>query len=416
MWRRGLLSALLLMLITFGAYPTAAQGGADAWTYYDLNMRSGPGASYEVITLLPSGSGLLLEARDADAYWVLGHTEDGSFRGWVVFTYLEIRAGLNVMGLPTSEEVVSAAAPAEAEAEENPNAQPINGALDSKTLVYSTGHSEYYRITYWSDGLLITGFLGYPTGDGPFPAVIYNRGGAWNTGRLTGRELVPLVESGYVAIGSQYRGNAGSGGNEQFGWGEVNDVLNLIPLLKGMPNVDANRIGMMGGSRGGMVTYMALKEQTMRGTYDIKAAVTVGGISDLFMWAEERPPIVEDVYLPLIGAAPADAYKLYQMRSAVYWPELINTPLLLLHGEADSEVSVKQSQKLYNLLLQAGKPVQLITYPGDDHPLSGQLGGFPAAQRFFATYLSAPGDPDRQFDSHWTDINAVSTWFAVNPQ
>jgi dipeptidyl aminopeptidase/acylaminoacyl peptidase len=292
---------------------------------------------------------------------------------------------------------------------------PTNGTIDSLVLVYSTDHSEYYRLTYWSDGLKINGFLAYPLGAGPYPAIIYNRGGAWDNGKLIGLEIVPFVETGYVAAASQYRGNAGSGGNEQFGWGEINDVLNLVPLLQALPNVDPARIGMMGGSRGGMVTYMALKTESMRGTHHIRAAVTVGGIADLFMWAKERPDIVEAIYLPLIGASPDDDFDAFEMRSATYWPELINTPLLLLHGEADDQVPVEQSQKLYRLLRRAGKTVKLITYPGDDHPLTGQLGGYPEALRWFDRYFGDPG-VDRSYDSHWGTIHPVSAWFWEHPQ
>ena len=39
--------------------------------------------------------------------------------------------------------------------------------------------------------------------------------------------------------------------------------------------------------------------------------------------------------IPRVGATPEEAPAVYQARSALYWPELINTPLLLLHGEAD---------------------------------------------------------------------------------
>lgn len=94
------------------------------------------------------------------------------------------------------------------------------------------------------------GFLGHPKGNGLYPAIIYNRGGYGEYGVLEGWEVALFVEAGYVAVASQYRGNAGSEGKEQFGGRDVNDVLNLVPLLKQFPYVDPERIGMMGhGSR-----------------------------------------------------------------------------------------------------------------------------------------------------------------------
>lgn len=415
MFRRTALTLLILAFLAAGVAsvqrPAHAQG-PDGWTAYDLKLRAGPGIN-PVLAVLPANTPLIFEARDADMAWLLGHTPDGTQRGWVASGYLTYRDGFSAAGLPVSTEIIDPGAPAAAG--EASSAPPPTGSIIASELVHDTGHSAYYRISYWSDGLRVNGWLGYPTDHTrPLPAIIYNRGGAWNTGALTGSEIVPLVESGYVAIASQYRGNAGGEGTEQFGWDDVNDALNLIPVLRSLPFVDGTRIGMMGGSRGGMVTYMALKAETMRGTHDIAAAVTVGGIADLFMWADERPDIVQKVYLPLIGAHPDDAFAVYEMRSATYWPELINTPLLILHGEADAEVSVNQSIKLYRALSAAGKPAQLITFPGDDHPLSGQLGGYPPALDFFAYYLCDDG-VDRHFDTHWEDIQAVSHWFWITP-
>jgi len=53
---------------------------------------------------------------------------------------------------------------------------------------------------------------------------------------------------GYVVAASQYRGNAGGQGKEEFGGADVDDVLNLIPLLESLPQADTTRIGMYAGA------------------------------------------------------------------------------------------------------------------------------------------------------------------------
>ncbi len=283
---------------------------------------------------------------------------------------------------------------------------PADGAVESLRLVYSTGHSDYYALTYWSDGLRVNGYLGYPLTPGEHPAIIHNRGGYDDHGALTGGELVPYVEAGYVAVASQYRGNGGSEGHEDFGGADVHDVSNLILLLQSLPNVDPDRIGMFGGSRGGMMTYLALKADTLAGTQTIKVAVTVGGIGDLFAWDRERGGALADVlWLPLVGATPAQRPDLFEARSAVYWPDLINAPLLLLQGDADQDVSVQQTYELADVLLQAGKAVEYVIFPGGDHPLSALDGGFPDALAWFDHYLSQDG-VDRSFAAHEADIRA----------
>ncbi|GEM_PF-854814 len=414
MVRIALVVCMAVALFAASVGPAAAQSGPDAWTAYELNLRAGPGGDHAVLAVLPPSTPLVAEARSADSTWLLVRTADGARRGWVAAGYLEYGPGIVVARLPVSEALAgdSPPPPDSAPAEGEPAAAevPPNGALAGMELLYDSGHSRYYRITYWSDGLRVTGYLGLPIGPGPYPVIIYNRGGSWNQGALDGHELVPLVEAGYLAVGSQYRGNGGSEGSETFGDGDVNDVLNLIPLVAQFPEADMGRIGMLGYSRGGMVTYMALKEDTLRGTGAIKAAVTVGGLADLFMWRNDRPEIAYAAYLALIGTRPETAPDLFKARSAVFWPELINAPLLLLHGEADQEVSADQSRALAGHLQNAGKTVRLVVYEGGDHGLSGQAMGLPAALDWFQQCFGWDGT-NRTFDAHLSEIQAVSTWF-----
>ena len=292
---------------------------------------------------------------------------------------------------------------------------PTDGTLHSIRLIHYTPRSAYYAIMYWSDGLRVAGFLGRPLGPGPFPAIIHNRGGYGEVGLQTGVEIVPLVEAGYVAVASQYRGNGGGEGKEDFGGNDVHDVTNLIPLLKSLPYVDPNRIGMMGGSRGGMMTFIALKLDTLDGRHDIKTAVTVGGISDLFSWNSEVGRLYQFdsvLWRPLVGATPDEAPQLFIDRSAVYWPDLINAPLLLLHGQADQTVSVNETLTLAARLKNAGKTVDFIIYPGGDHPLTNYQGGYPDALSWFGLYLGGDG-ADRSYATHAAEITAVQAWFVA---
>ena len=70
------------------------------------------------------------------------------------------------------------------------------------------------KIIYSSDGLKITGYLAYPVLPDSLPVIIYNRGGNREFGALNPRKiafiLAKLASSGYVVIGSQYRGTDGN--------------------------------------------------------------------------------------------------------------------------------------------------------------------------------------------------------------
>jgi dipeptidyl aminopeptidase/acylaminoacyl peptidase len=237
-----------------------------------------------------------------------------------------------------------------------------------------TDHSEYFALAYSSSGLRVNGFLGRPrAGAVRHPAVILNRGGNREFGLADPQWLITYVEAGYVAVASQYRGNGGSEGHEAFGGDDVEDVLNLVPLLKQQPDVDPARIAMVGYSRGGMMTYRALREDARRGRNDIRVAATVGGIADLDDL--ERRPDMGPVYEALIGCLPFECPDEYVARSAIHWAGDIRAPLLLLQGEADWRVPVDQARRLATSMRAAGRTVKLVTYPGDDHGLSGHDAG-----------------------------------------
>jgi len=227
------------------------------------------------------------------------------------------------------------------------------------------------RITYLSDGLRIQGFLVKPKAPGPWPCVIYNRGG--------NRDFAPVDEAvvagllcriaswGYVVVASQYRGWADNEGRDEFGGADVDDVLSLLPLLDAERGADASRIGMYGASRGGMMTCLALTR-----TDRIRAAALRCGVTDLTGWRRERGDM-EEVFRALIpGYDPGDDATL-RARSAVHWVERLcrSTPILLLQGNADWRVNPASALRFAEKLLEAGHPFRLVMLEGADHTLTG---------------------------------------------
>lgn len=109
--------------ITGGAalHTARAQDGPNAWTAYDLKLRAGPGTEHAELAVLPAGTGLVLQARNADTSWVLGTTADGAQRGWLAALYLSFAEGFGAWRLPVSGEIVNAGAPAAPAAESAPS-------------------------------------------------------------------------------------------------------------------------------------------------------------------------------------------------------------------------------------------------------------------------------------------------------
>jgi dipeptidyl aminopeptidase/acylaminoacyl peptidase len=230
---------------------------------------------------------------------------------------------------------------------------------------------EIRSITYLSDGLKVKGYLASPKDGKKLPCVIYNRGGSRSFGALNDEEAVYLLGRiatwGYVVAASQYRGNAGGEGKEEFGGADVHDVLNLIPLLESLPQADTTRIGMYGWSRGGMMTYLALTR-----TDRIAAAVIGGGSSDQFDGLKRRPDLEKSVYAELIPDYANNKEAALIARSAIRWPEKINkkTPLLLLHGSADWRVHPTEALEMVSALYKSKHPFRFVFFEGGDHGLS----------------------------------------------
>jgi dipeptidyl aminopeptidase/acylaminoacyl peptidase len=249
---------------------------------------------------------------------------------------------------------------------------PRNGALIQQETLPLTerfaGRVDCYRITYLSEGLRVVGFLLKPRETAaPLPLLIYNRGGNRDFGKITESTLeyflAFLAANEFVVLASQYRGCDGSEGQDEFGGADVEDVLSLVRLGETLPYADARRIVMLGDSRGGMMTYLAIKAGA-----PLKAAVVIGAPSDLSDSYQERESMAA-VLEELIGGSPRQRQQQYRDRSALCWPEKLNVPLLLLHGDEDWRVPSSHSQKLADRLRELGMPHQLLRFPRGDHGL-----------------------------------------------
>lgn len=62
--------------------------------------------------------------------------------------------------------------------------------------------------------------------------------------------------------------------------------------------------------------------------------------------------------------------EIFSNRSALFWPEELNVPLLVMHGGRDSSVKPQQSLRLAETLQQLGKAYELPIYAQDNHSLT----------------------------------------------
>ncbi|MES9869810.1 MAG: prolyl oligopeptidase family serine peptidase [Sedimenticola sp.] len=247
--------------------------------------------------------------------------------------------------------------------------QSSNGKIVSQKKVPSysgcSSSSRCYKIVYLSDGLEIAGYIVIPKKvPGKLPVLIFNRGGNRDFGKLTNKSLKYLSylsSNGFIVLASQYRGVDGGEGKDQFGGEDIKDVLNLMPLAHSLAIADADNTVMLGFSRGGMMTYLAIKNGIK-----IKAAAVVGGATDLEQTYEERDKKMKRLIRELVGNDKQE----WRNRSAYYWPEKINVPVLILHGGKDWRVKDSQARKLAKKLEDHGKEYKLTIIPEGDHGLN----------------------------------------------
>lgn len=225
------------------------------------------------------------------------------------------------------------------------------------------------KITYLSDGLKVKGYIAYPNDDSiTYPCIIWCRGGYGNAGaidKFTARGMFGQLASwGYCVFASQYRGNDGGEGHDDFGGDDVNDVLNLIMLADEIPQANKEIWGIEGWSRGGMMTYLTLTRTNI-----FKAAIVLGGIANLRCNAEESK-FMRRLYEHSLGIFTQEEFKRRcEERSIVNFPEKLSkqTPLLIIHGNSDERVLPHDSIDLSYKLLELNIQFRLVMLEGGDH-------------------------------------------------
>ncbi len=229
---------------------------------------------------------------------------------------------------------------------------------------------ELQRVRYNSEGLEITGFILKPVDESKKrPLIVYNRGGNQDFGSIDLKfiswELDRFVKEGYVVVASQYRGGIWSEGVDEFGGGDVNDVIKITEIASELPYVDKNKIGVVGVSRGGLMSYLVSKNSDIA-----KAYVAISAPVDLISEIKFRPEMY-NVYYTLIGDTTTHKQE-YIDRSAVYWPEQLNEPLLVIHGNEDTKVSFDYAQQFVNDNKTSKPDLEYYWLEGVGHRIRGK--------------------------------------------
>jgi dipeptidyl aminopeptidase/acylaminoacyl peptidase len=217
------------------------------------------------------------------------------------------------------------------------------------------------------DGYPVHGWLVKPEGAGPFPVLLAIHGGPFAAyGWHLLDEAQIYAGAGYAVVLGNPRGSSGYG--EAHGRAIVGDMgnldrIDLLTLLDAAlaePGLDADRVGVMGGSYGGfMTTWLAGTERRFRAAISERAV----NVWDSFIGSSDIGWVFPEAYC---GSDP----ERLAAQSPLTYADGISIPMLIIHSEEDWRCPLEQAQRLFERLQRNGVPSEMLLFPGEGHELS----------------------------------------------
>lgn len=207
-----------------------------------------------------------------------------------------------------------------------------------------------------------------------YPLIVYYYGGCTPTTKTLEFQypLQVLAGQGYVVYVCEPSGAIGYGQEfaarhvNTWGQGSADDIIEgTKAFLAAHPYVDGKRVGCMGASYGGFMT-----EYLQTRTDIFAAAISHAGISNIASywgggyWGYTYGETAQ------YGSYPWNNPDLYVKQSPLFNADKIHTPLLLLHGTADTNVPTNESQQLFTALRILGRKVSYVQVDGENHVIT----------------------------------------------
>ena len=244
------------------------------------------------------------------------------------------------------------------------------------------------------DGSTVHGWVWVPEGEGPHPVLLNIHGGPFaQYGVGVFDEAQVAVDAGYAVVQCNPRGSAGYGRQhglaikQAMGTVDMHDVLDFLDAaLEEHPQLDRDRLGIMGGSYGGYLTAW-----TIANDHRFTAAIVERGFLD-------PDSFVGTSDIGWFFAAEYTGIDAEQVRAQSPMARVgdVRTPTLVVHSELDWRCPPEQAQRYWSALKRNGVETALLLFPGEDHELTraGQprhrVERFEHVLRWWAKHLPTP--------------------------
>jgi dipeptidyl aminopeptidase/acylaminoacyl peptidase len=219
------------------------------------------------------------------------------------------------------------------------------------------------------DGREIPAWLYRPNVDGKSPVVLSIHGGPEAQERPVYQPLYQyLLSRGIGVLATNIRGSTGYGKSYQrlvqrdWGGGDMQDWEHAAKWLQQQDWVDAERIGVFGGSYGGFAVLTCV---TRLPAY-WAAAVDIFGPSNLVTFAKAVPPTWRRFIARFVGDPETEADFLME-RSPITYVENVEAPLLVIQGATDPRVVKGESDQMVERLQELGREVEYVVFDDEGH-------------------------------------------------
>lgn len=276
----------------------------------------------------------------------------------------------------------------------------LNAAIDMEDLVTAT------VVRYKSfDGVEIPAIYYLPkqaSSDAKVPAMVWVHGGPGGQSMQMFNPLIQyLVNHGYAILAVNNRGSSGYGktfyqmDDKNHGEKDLQDCVEGKNWLAEQSEIDADKIGIMGGSYGGYMTMAAL-------TYtpeEFKVGVNIFGVTNWIRTLKSIPPYWESyreaLYLELGDPYSADSVRLKQI-SPLFHTENVTKPLMVLQGAQDPRVLQVESDEIVEAVRKNNIPVEYVLFEDEGHGFvkkENQIEAYSRILLFLDKYLKNQNEP-----------------------